>query len=412
MFIDRHIFIKRRREIGTIMRLKSGLAILIALLAANQAVAWAKAPEIRWSSPVGHPVYATPRYRDGRVYLTTTQSQGPNVFALNATTGAIIWRYATAGAMTVSPTVSKSQVFVASDIGATHFMRALGAKDGALVWQYTRNQPPQCMCSHNATLGANLVFAQTDGHDLYAFAPMGNMPSRRLWQFKSDGARLTRPATAQGLVVFGSADDDLYGLDAATGARRWIAKTGYSFVAPPLVVNDRVIDGNRGGTVHAYALATGKSLWSFATNGPIKFAPIASGSRVYLVSEDRHVYALNAITGKLIWQHRMADVAMSPPVLQGKRLIVANRAGDAIALNAQTGALLWRVRLHGLPLSAPLLWGKDVVFKVDDHMIVAISTMTGTMRWRYHTSAVLTKPIAADGAIVVASSAGQVVGLR
>ncbi len=286
------------------MRLKSGLAILIALLAANQAVAWAKvpSPEIKWSSLVGHPVYATPRYRDGRVYLTTTQSQGPNVFALNAANGTIIWRYATAGAVTVSPTVGKSQVFVASDIGATHFMRALNAKDGALVWQYTRTQPPQCMCSHNATVGANLVFAQTDGHDLYAFAPMGNMPSRRLWQFKSDGARLTQPVTAQGLVVFGSADDDLYALDATKGARRWIAKTGYSFVAPPLVVNNQVIGGNRGGTVHAYALTTGKSLWSFATNGPIDFAPISRDSRVYVVSEDRHVLCAEC-------NHRQADLA-------------------------------------------------------------------------------------------------------
>jgi outer membrane protein assembly factor BamB len=187
-----------------IKRLLFGAALMLSVAP----IAWASfpTPHVVWSAELKAPVYAAPRVGGGQIYVTSTQSVGPNVFALDARTGRIDWRYATSGAITISPTIGSTQVFVASDIGDTHFMRALDAKTGALVWQYTRNKPPECMCSHDAHVGGGLLFAQTDGHSLYAFAPVGAMPSQRIWQFKGDGARLTDPVTSAGLVLFGSAD--------------------------------------------------------------------------------------------------------------------------------------------------------------------------------------------------------------
>jgi len=386
---------------------------VLALLGFTPCLASASTPpDIAWSTRLGEPIYAAPRFSAGQIYVTSTQSTGPNVFALDARSGTIRWRYATSGSITVAPTVGTTQVFVASDIGDTHFMRALDAKTGSLVWQYTRNKPPECMCSHDAHVGNGLLFAQTDGHSLYAFAPVGAMPSQRIWQFKGDGARLTDPVTSAGLVLFGSADHDLYALDAKTGAVRWTARTGYGFVAAPVIAGGIAIAGNRGGTVHAYAVATGKPAWNFATTGAIDQPAVIQGDRVFVVSEDRTVYALDLKTGHPLWQHSLADYGLSAPVLAGGAAIVADRAGDLVALDDTTGKTIWRTVLAGTPFSRPILWRNDLVLKIGDHIVAAYAASTGAPTWDYTTRAVVTDPVATPDGIALATSGGQVLTVR
>jgi outer membrane protein assembly factor BamB len=63
------------------------------------------------------------------------------------------------------------------------------------------------------------------------------------------------PAVAGGVVYAGSADGNLYALDAATGARLWSAATGGSVYASPAVTNGTVYVGSTDGNVYAYDLA-------------------------------------------------------------------------------------------------------------------------------------------------------------
>jgi eukaryotic-like serine/threonine-protein kinase len=403
---------------------RGGLRLLramrcLALLAASTAlsVAAARAGTVTsdqmWVTTLKVPVYSDLRVADNKVYLTSTQPNGPNVFALSAATGKVDWKFATNGAIAIPPTVGPDQVFVASDIGNTHFMRALNAKTGDLVWQYTRNQPPECMCSHPSVLDSGLLFAQTDGHGLYAFAPYApNVPSRRIWQFVGDGAKLTPPTVADGLVTFGSADHKLYALDAKTGKTSWVAATGYGFVAQPLVVDGLVIAGNRGGTLYAYDLKSGKSAWSFSTNGAIDTKPLADGGRLYLVSEDRTLSALDTHTGKLIWQTNLLDYSASSPIIASDDVIVADRAGDLVSFDARTGHQVWKTELRGTPFSQPHAWYGEIVLKVGDHEVAGYAMASGHERWRYQRSSVVTAPAFGNNAIFVAASSGRVVALK
>lgn len=398
---------------GLLMARRSVLTVALALagaipVSANAAPA---APHIVWSTRIGVPVYAPLRVGQGDIYLTSVQDKGPNVFALNSATGKISWRYATHGAIAISPTVGKTQIFVASDIGQVHFMRALDARTGSLVWQYTRTNPPECMCSHDAHTGAGLVFTQTDGHSLYAFAPIGVVPSRRIWQFKGDGAKLTTPTVSNGVVVLGSADHNVYALDAKTGAVRWTAKTGYGFVARPTIVGGAVIIGNRGGTVHAYDLSSGKPIWSFSTSGAIDTRVVTCGNIVYLASEDRNIYALDAKSGKLLWQSAMADYTDYAPLIAGSAVIAGNRAGDLVAFSAADGKEMWRSPLGGTPFSQPTVWNHAIVLKIGDHAVGAFAALSGKPLWRYGSKAVLTPPVLGATHIYLASSAGRVIAL-
>lgn len=400
--------LRRRRAVRYLALLTAATALCVVAARAETVVS-----DQLWVTALKVPTYSDLKVANNKVYLTSTQPNGPNVFALSASTGKVDWKFATSGAIAIPPTVGPDQVFVASDTGKTHFMRALNAKTGDLVWQYTRNQPPECMCSHPSALDAGLLFAQTDGHSLYAFAPYApNVPSRRIWQFAGDGAKLTPPTVAGGRVVFGSADHKLYALDAGTGKPSWVAATGYGFVAQPLVVDGLVIAGNRGGTLHAYDLKSGRSVWSFSTSGAIDTRPLADNGRLYLVSEDRTLSALDIHTGKLIWQKTLLDYSAFSPTIPDGRVIVADRAGDLVSFNARTGRQIWKTTLDGTPFSQPHAWHGEIVLKVGDHEVAGYAVASGRALWRYRQSAVVTAPAFGNNAIFVAASSGRVVALK
>ncbi len=384
----------------------------IAALFFTPAIAFAatSAP-IQWTVDIHAPIYNIPRVSGGTVYLDTAQAHGPNVFAVKD--GKVLWRFATDGTIQMPVSLGGDQVFVASDIGNTHFMRAIDAKTGALIWDYTRHEPPECMCSHITHYIQHLLFAQTDGHSLYAFYPLGNIPDHRLWRFAGDGAKLTAPIVADSTVVFGSADHSVYGLAAKTGRIRWQQKTGYAFVAQPAIWNSAVILGNRGGTVHAYAITTGKPQWSFATNGPIDSPVLIWHDRAFVASGpgDRGIYALSAETGKQIWYTRMVDYTPYAPIMAGQTLIVASRDGHLLGFSAETGKVLWQADLHGVPMSQPTLWRGNVMLKVDDHRISAFDAKNGHLMWSYASKAVVTAPVPEKHHIYVGTSTGMLVSI-
>lgn len=371
-------------------------------------------PDVVWSTTLNVPVYNPLQSSDGFVYLTSLQDSGPNVFAIDDSTGKLIWSFATKGSIAIPPTVGDTQLFVASDVGDTHFMRAINSKTGALIWEYTRDQPPQCMCSYQSKLTGGLLFAQTDGHSLFAFQPQGAAPSRRLWSFAGDGALLTNPVTADNVVVIGSADRNVYGLDAKTGKILWQQTTGYAFTADPVVIDDIVVIGDQGGNMDGFDLKTGKLLWSTTADGAIDDAAVLKGKTAFFVSEDHNIYALNVMNGQVNWHYTMDDFAAFPPVVSGDLVVVDNRAGDLIALNTINGKRVWQVDLNGTPFSAPILWNarNAVVLKVGDHEISAFALNSGKNLWQYKTKAVVTLPVIAGKTVDVATSEGNVIGLH
>ena len=393
------------------MQVRHNVALAMMIFSSLMTSAAIAAVPVQWSVDVHAPIYNPPRVADGTVYFATAQSKGPNVFA--AKNGKILWRFTTGGAILTPLTLGGAQVLVASDVGSTHYLRAIEAKTGKLIWDYTRHEPPECMCSHLTHYEHHLLFAQTDGHSLYAFYPVGNIPNRRLWAFAGDGAKLTAPVVVDHTVIFGSADHSVYGLFDKTGKIRWQQKTGYGFVAQPAVWKHEVIIGNRGGTVHAYSTTTGATLWNFTTSGPINTTALIWHDRAFIASGagDRGVYALSAETGKQLWYAQMADYTAYTPVMAKQTLVVASRDGSLLGLAAKTGKVLWRSALHGIPKSQPVLWQGDAVLKVNDHKIMAFNAQSGRMVWTYQSKNVVTGPVPKGDSVYIGTSGGTLIAI-
>lgn len=87
----------------------------------------------------------------------------------------------------VRPTVGKTQVFVASGIGTTHFLRAFGAKSGLLIWQYTMNDYAEYS---PISAGSIVIVANRAGQLVAVDAKTGKLA----WQTDLNGTPFSQPS--------------------------------------------------------------------------------------------------------------------------------------------------------------------------------------------------------------------------
>jgi outer membrane protein assembly factor BamB len=155
-------------------------------------------------------------------------------------------------------------------------------------------------------------------HDM---AHTGNTPStapktnQTLWKFNTGGP-VDSPTVSDGVVYFGSLDDNIYALDAATGSQIWSFTTGANVLSPAAVAEGMVYVGSEDFNVYALNASNGAYVWSFKTGYFVDSTIAYSDGIVFVGSEDHSVYALNASTGAYIWSYKTGDqIMLSSPIV-------------------------------------------------------------------------------------------------
>ncbi len=243
------------------------------------------------------------------VYLGSTDE---NVYAFNAQTGALLWKYmvSTSGdEVLIAPgTYGNGVLYVEASIGlaSVNNMYALNAKTGALIWMVmldeaggaipysptlvngvvyymsvTTLQNGNCSeakvgalqsstdssiwaniygyCNNGALAYSNglLYFALADNNDPYTYAyALNASDGSTRWKYQTTSAnqfsqQASTPAIANGIAYIGLSDNNFYAFDDRTGAILWQYNTGL-FAGPPIVVNGMVYAP--AGTLYAFGL--------------------------------------------------------------------------------------------------------------------------------------------------------------
>ncbi|MHC4993682.1 MAG: PQQ-binding-like beta-propeller repeat protein [Planctomycetota bacterium] len=136
--------------------------------------------------------------------------------------------------------------------------------------------------------------------------------------------------------------EEIWGLDAKTGLKRWYAKTGLpGNICPSVVVGDGAIYGFGGYPKHgSFAVKTGGTgnvtgthlKWSVGDN-PYVVTPVLTGGKMYWVSNKGEASCMDAKTGKLIHSRRLGEgrdkaaCYASPLLVDGKLYVVTRQAG-------------------------------------------------------------------------------------
>jgi outer membrane protein assembly factor BamB len=222
-----------------------------------------------------------------------------------------------------------------------------------------------------------------------------------LWSYVVNGSGVP-PAVAQGIVYFGSSDDNVYALNAQNGAPLWTFKTGAFVSSSPTVVAGVVYVGSGDGKLYALNARSGTKLWSYTTGGYVS-SPIATDGVVYFGSSDYNVYAVNAGNGALLWSYKTGNFAGNLAVMDGA--VYATSQDDNIyALSARDGSLLWRYNTGSPVYSCPAVANGVVYVSSDKEQIYALNAFTGAELWSFATyDTNSSSPAVANGVVYVGS---------
>ena len=86
--------------------------------------------------------------------------------------------------------------------------------------------------------------------------------------------------------------ENIYALNASTGAIIWNYPTGGGVWSAPAVSEDTVYVGSGDNILYALNVSTGALKWSYETNGAIYSSPAIADGVVYVGSSDNYIYAI------------------------------------------------------------------------------------------------------------------------
>ena len=123
------------------------------------------------------------------------------------------WRYKTRNAVLSSPFIYNDVLY----IGSTDCdFYALNASTGDLIWKFHTGKP---IWGSSATVWNGIVyFGSLDGN-IYA---LNATDGSKIWTYFTSAGIGSSPTVFQGIVYVGSRNTNLYALNATTGMKKWM----------------------------------------------------------------------------------------------------------------------------------------------------------------------------------------------
>jgi len=351
------------------------------------------------SSPVDA---QTAMFRGGPDHRGVYESTAPRLDAL-------VWKFKTGGRVLSSPIVVGDVVYVGSTDGSLY---AVNRRDGTQKWKFdTRGPVSSSPAFHNGVVYVGsvdgLVYAidAATGQSRWTFATKGE---RRFTAPGIHGAIprtermpdpfdvfLSSPMIANGVVFIGSGDQQVYALDAATGALRWSFATGDVVHASPAFADGVVYIGSWDRNVYALDAATGRERWRYTTGndtviynqiGIASSAAIAEGL-VFVGGRDGKFHVIDARSGAQRWVHNNNGgwTIASPAVRNGVVYFPTSDGTRFKALDAATGAVKFDLQNKAVSFSSPALAGEVAFYGTSDGYLNAVSLRDGSILARFQT---------------------------
>ncbi len=164
-------------------------------------------------------------------------------------------------------------------------------------------------------VGASNPLSDQPASSVYALnAGTGSVQAGWPFQAGSIGyaslAITSSPAVANGVVYVGSGDNNIYALDASTGAKLWQFTTGSTVESSPAVANGVVYVGSDDGNIYAFGLTSPPTVSITANPNPVALGQpttlLWSAPRIWSpVTNPKPCYASNAWNGS------------NPPIVAG-----------------------------------------------------------------------------------------------
>lgn len=287
----------------------------------------------KWNFKSSRPIASSPAVVDGTVYFV---SSAGSLVALDLATGQPKWVYAVEyerrfeaqglhgyppakqtipdawDVFTSSPAVAHGKVFFGSGDGNVY---AVDAKSGVLQWKFSTGD----VVHASPAVADGTVYIGSWDSRLYAIdAATGQQ--KWVYQGGEDAAIHNQvgfqssPAVVGGTVYVGSRDAHVYAIDATTGRKKWDYPTSKSWVNGTPAVRDGLVYVGTSDSSRFMALdaRTGRLRFNFDAKSYIFSSAALAGDLAYFGCHNGKLYAVNAQTGQLAWEFQTEGSKRDP----------------------------------------------------------------------------------------------------
>ncbi len=273
---------------------------------------------------------SSPVVWQGAVYFGSGDG---NVYALDAATGALRWKFETGDVVHASPAIADGVVYIGS---WDSYFYAIDAATGAEKWKFKTGEDAVIhnqtgIQSSAAVVDGMVYFGCRDAH-LYA---LDAHTGQQKWAYSTKGSWvISSPAVRNGKVYFATSDSGLlYEMDAKTGSVNFsLSFQGWPTFSSPAIAGEMLYVGSNAGRMNAVNLGSQKTEWTFATEASKQFGPAYSkpdGSSDYFSAFKSSFYDdVMAGYGKLLG----LGPILSSPVVADHVVYVSGTDGNLYAL--------------------------------------------------------------------------------
>ncbi len=276
-----------------------------------------------WKFSTAGPVPSTPAVAGGLVYVASYDSK---FYAIDAKTGKLRWKFVTGGerrfeAKGLDGLQPKNQtfadpfdVYLSSPVvaqGAVYFgsgdgnLYALDAASGELRWKFATGD---VVHASPAFASGTLYFGSWDSYFYAVDAASG----KEKWRIHGGEDPVihnqvgfqSSPAVVEGVVYTGCRDSNVYAMDAATGKEKWRFNNQMSWVnSTPAVVKGKVLFATSDSSLfHIADATTGKPVLHQQLKAYVFSSPAVADDVVYLGLLNGTLEARDLNTGELLWE--------------------------------------------------------------------------------------------------------------
>jgi eukaryotic-like serine/threonine-protein kinase len=273
---------------------------------------------------------SSPVVVDGLVYFGSGDT---NIYALDAASGQLKWKFKTGDVVHASPAIAGGKLYVGS---WDSYFYALDSKSGKEVWRFKTGEDAeihnQVGIQSSAAVADGIVYFGCRDSNFYA---VDAATGKERWRFNNKGSWVIgSPAVANGKVYFGTSDTALfYALDAKTGAQVFsLGFHGWPLFSSPALAGDHAYLGSHEGKLFAIDLKTQKLAWTFATDGSKKNGATYTkpdGTTNYEVAFSDFFYD-DMVYG--VQKLMTVGAVLSSPVVAGDAVFFGSTDGNLYAL--------------------------------------------------------------------------------
>lgn len=327
------------------------------------------------------------------------------------------WRFHANDSIVMAPTVVGGVAYAGSMDGCVY---ALDVSSGRLIWSFpAANQvmSEPVVVGHRVFFGAGNkemvrtpagVVRGTGANGIYA---LDARTGRELWMYPTLGEDMPTPAYQDGVIYEATGDMTFYAVDAASGRLLWKLPVGsYVSMSSPTLWGDIAVFGGAqpyaifGVNVRTHTLAWKVPLPQAESGVDDVTAAVADGVAYLQVPDGHYVkriveVAVRVADGHVLWRrtlgtdpfnvvqralwqgdlrgHDGEEVGVA--TVAGGRVYVGTPAMNALwALDARTGGVLWRAALPDAVRTAPAVTA-DRVYAASDTRLMVLDRASGQL---------------------------------